>query len=253
MHQPFLENSFNIVLSFIKKIFKSKTALNETPSSLSEFLGKLDISTTQPELYERALTHGSFVKKQVDSNERLEFVGDAILGAATAHILFNFFPNKNEGKLSKMRSKLVSREALNQLGNLLEIPKYLKHSIGKNEFRINNNYIGNAFEALIGAIYLDKGYDYTYRFIEEKIIKPFTDLEEIDERIKDFKSYIIIWAQQTKRIFEFKVSRNQDSQDELRFIAKIFIDGEEIAEGKGRNKKNAQQEAAKKAIKILDI
>ncbi len=242
------------MLNFIKKIFNRSSSLNEKPSSIDEFLKQLNLKTDNIELYDKALTHGSYVKTQVNSNERLEFVGDAILGAAIADILFDFFPTKNEGKLSKMRSKLVSREALNQLGILLEIPKYLKHRIGKNEFKISNNYIGNAFEALIGAIYLDKGYDFTHQFVLERIIEPFTDLNELDNKIKDFKSHVIIWAQKNKRSFEFIVDRRHPSvEEDERFVARLLIDGEKISEGLGRNKKTAQQHAAKMAISELGI
>lgn len=241
------------MLNFIKKIFNRSSTLIEEPSSIDEFLKQLNLKTDKPELYDTALTHGSFVKSQIESNERLEFVGDAVLGAAIADILFQYFPGKNEGKMSKMRSKLVSREALNQLGILLEIPKYLKHRIGKNEFRISNNYIGNAFEALIGAIYLDKGYDFTLNFVLEKVINPFTDLNELDNKIKDFKSHVIIWAQKGKRSFEFIVDRYPDGEEDERFRAKLLIDGDLVSEGIGRNKKTAQQNAAQKAISELGI
>jgi len=193
------------------------------------------------------------VQTQKESNERLEFVGDAVLGAAIAGILYDHFPGKNEGKLSKMRSKLVSREALNELGTLMLIPNFLKHRIGKSEFKSSNNYIGNAFEALIGAIYLDKGYDYTYNYVQEHIVTPFTDLNELDKEIRDFKSYVIIWAQKYKKDFEFKVYRNGKEEDEDRFLARLFIDDEEVAQGTGRNKKTAQQKAAEKAVQVLGI
>lgn len=241
------------MLSFIKKIFNRSSSLEVEPSSIEEFLQQLEITTEHPDLYEKALTHGSYVKTQTMSNERLEFVGDAILGASIADILYKFFPDKNEGKLSKMRSKLVSREALNQLGILIEIPKYLKHKIGKAEFRISNNYIGNAFEALIGAIYLDKGYEFTHDFVLSKVITPFTDLNELDSEIKDFKSYLIIWAQKGKHEFDFKVHRQSSDTEEARFVAKLFVNGELISEGSGRNKKTAQQKASQKAIEILGI
>jgi len=241
------------VLRFIKQIFNRNPSLPEEPSSIDEFLDHLSIETEQPHLYELALTHGSYVKKQVESNERLEFMGDAVLGAAIADILYKLFPEKNEGKLSKMRSKLVSREALNELGTLLEIPSFLKHRIGKSDFNSSNNYIGNAFEALIGAIYLDKGYEETLSFVLEKIITPFTDLDELDNEIKDFKSFVIIWAQKNKREFEFRVDRHTSENDDERFMAHLLIDGEEVSNGKGRNKKTAQQNASKLAINVLGI
>lgn len=241
------------MLNFIKRIFKRTASLREVPSSIEEFLQQLRIKTDKPELYDQALTHGSFVKTQVKSNERLEFIGDAVLGAVIAEILYHYFPQKNEGKLSKMRSKLVSREALNELGILLEIPKYLKHKIGKNEFKDSNNYIGNAFEALIGAMYLDKGYQFTHKFVEQQVIETFMDLNELDSKIKDFKSHVIIWAQKNKKSFEYIVDKNGKGKDDERFLAKLLIDGQEIATGTGRNKKIAQQEASKNAIGKLEI
>jgi ribonuclease-3 len=241
------------VLRFIKKIFNREAQDSADPSTIQEFLAELGLETDNPELFDLALTHGSFVKRQVESNERLEFVGDAVLGAIVADILYEYFPGKNEGKLSKMRSKLVSREALNELGTLLDIPDYLKHKIGKADFNSSNNYIGNAFEALIGAVYLDKGYAFTHQFVREKIIEPLTDLDELDSEIRDFKSYIIIWAQKNKRDFEYDVEKIATDQDEERFVARLFIDGKEIANGRGRNKKTAQQLASKQAIDQLGI
>lgn len=241
------------MLRFIKNIFSRNTVDKPIPANIQEFLANIGLETENPGLYDRALTHGSFVKRQVDSNERQEFVGDAVLGAIIADILYHYFPGKNEGKLSKMRSKLVSREALNELGTLLDIPRYLKHRIGKADFNSSNNYIGNAFEALIGAVYLDKGYAFTREFVQEKIVTPFTDLDELDNEIRDFKSYIIIWAQKNKRDFEYSVERMADDAEEERFIARLLIDGQAVAEGKGRNKKTAQQLASKKAIDQLGI
>ncbi|MCP4121195.1 MAG: ribonuclease III [Bacteroidetes bacterium] len=241
------------MLRFIKKIFGRSTESATVPSSIDEFLKHLHIQTDNPGLYETALTHGSYVQSQVESNERLEFVGDAVLGAAIAGILYEYFPGKNEGKLSKMRSKLVSREALNEIGTLLLIPNFLKHRIGKTEFKSSNNYIGNAFEALMGAIYLDKGYDFTYQYVNERIITRFTDLHELDNEIRDFKSYVIIWAQKYKRNFEFRVEKHGSDEEEDRFLARLLIDGEEIAQGKGRNKKTAQQKAAELGAEVLGI
>lgn len=241
------------MLSFIKRILGRKNAVAPSASSVEEFLSQLNITTDNIDLYVKALTHGSSVKKQVESNERLEFVGDAVLGAAIADILYRQYPHKNEGRLSKMRSKLVSRKALNKLGTLLNIPDYLQHKIGVTEFNTANNYIGNAFEALIGAIYLDKGYNFTYNFVVERILQPFLDLDELDNEIRDFKSYVIIWAQKNKRSFEFTVSRMSGSGEESKFTANLLIDGEVIASGEGRNKKTAQQNAAMHAIPLLDI
>ena len=241
------------MLRFIKSFFNRNNVIISTPSSIDEYLEMIHVTTDNKNLYETALTHGSFVSKQVESNERLEFVGDAILGAIIADVLYQRFQNKNEGKLSKMRSKLVSRQALNELGTLLNIPDYLKHRIGKSDFKKSNNYIGNALEALIGAIYLDKGYDFTYQFVLDRIINPFTDLDELDAEIKDFKSHVIIWAQKNKRRFSFEVERLVTEDENERFLAKLFIDEEEIASGAGRNKKTAQQIASQKAIEILSI
>lgn len=241
------------MLSFIRRIFRGQDDPPPVSSSIAGFLSPLGLSTDHPELYVKALTHGSYVKGHVESNERLEFIGDAVLGAAIADILYRRFPAKNEGRLSKMRSKLVSREALNELGTLIDIPVYLKHKIGKEEFSHTNNYIGNAFEALIGAIYLDKGYDTTYRFVEQRIITPFTDLDELDQEIRDFKSYVIIWAQKHKKEFYFRVDRTPGGSGDRRFVATLLIDREPVSEGYGRNKKTAQQLAAKAAVEQLDI
>lgn len=238
----------------LKSLFRRRPAAAAAPAdSIAGFLRRHGIGTTNYDLYETALTHGSFTSGPHDSNERLEFVGDAVLGAIIADILYREFPGKNEGRLSKMRSKLVSREALNELGTLHGIPAFLKHRIGKADFSSANNYIGNAFEALIGAIYLDKGYDFTYRYVREHVVSSFADLEALDQEIRDFKSYIIIWAQKHRKDFEFRVDRQPEDDEDTRFCARLFIDGREVSMGVGRNKKIAQQRAAEQAVRELEL
>ena len=161
----------------------------------------LKFSPKQLEFYQKAFTHRSL--KKVDKNgepynyERLEFVGDAMLGSVIASYLFIKVPNQSEGYLTQMRSKIVSREHLNELGKDLNLISFVKSNIPKNN--IGDNIHGNIFEALIGAIYLDRGYDYCNKFIYDKVIVPYVDIPKLEGKITSYKGLIIEWCQKNKK------------------------------------------------------
>ena len=161
----------------------------------------LKFSPKQLEFYQKAFTHRSL--KKVDKNgepynyERLEFVGDAMLGSVIASYLFIKVPNQSEGYLTQMRSKIVSREHLNELGKDLNLISFVKSNISKNN--IGDNIHGNIFEALIGAIYLDRGYDYCNKFIYDKVIVPYVDIQKLEGKITSYKGLIIEWCQKNKK------------------------------------------------------
>ena len=155
----------------------------------------LKFSPKQLEFYQKAFTHRSL--KKVDKNgepynyERLEFVGDAMLGSVIASYLFIKAPNQSEGYLTQMRSKIVSREHLNELGKDLNLISFVKSNIPQNN--IGDNIHGNIFEALIGAIYLDRGYAYCNKFIHDKVIVPYVDIPKLEGKITSYKGLIIEW------------------------------------------------------------
>lgn len=206
-------------------------------------------------LYKLALTHKSVaaeIKEGVkDSNERLEYLGDAILGAIVAEFLFKKFPFKDEGFLTETRSKLVSRQQLNQLSSKLGLDKLI---VSSSAHKTNAHSIkGDAFEALIGAIYLDKGYDFTQKIVLENIIKVHVDLDELVEHEVNYKSKLIEWSQKEKREIDFKVIRETGSGTEKQYVSCVFIDGDAYEEGCDFSIKGAEKLAAEKTYNSLRL
>ena len=202
--------------------------------------------------YNEALIHSSAQAvdrngKHID-NERLEYLGDAVLTSVVSNLLFRRFPERNEGFLTDTRAKIIKREHLNQLGLSFGIDKYIRQA---RHSHTHNNYIyGNAVEALIGAIYLDRGYKYAERFILTKVID-----RELDQFAKDnanFKSTLIEWSQKQHIDYEFSVVDTRvDADGSPVFIASVAVSGIQIATGKGYTKKEAHQNAAKEAMRII--
>ena len=203
-------------------------------------------------LYKLAFSHRSLALETVGgnrlSNERLEYLGDAILGAVVADLLFKKYPFKDEGFLTEMRSRLVSRENLKILAMKIGIDEMLKNNAGPGSYR---SMYGDAFEAYIGAIYLDQGYKTTQQYILTKIIRPHVDLEEVESTEKNFKSMILNWGQKEKHIVQFDTV-DEDAKSRLITI-RLTIDGEEKATAQDFVKKKAEQIAAEKVCKELGL
>ncbi len=205
-------------------------------------------------LYETALIHRSASKLDSQrnwiNNERLEYLGDAILGAVIAEFLYNRFPNQDEGFLTQMRSKLVNRSFLTELTYQIGLNNYIKSNT--NNTLENSHIYGDAFEALIGALYLDKGYSVTKQFITKKLLKEYVNLKEVQHTNTNFKSQLIEWSQKNKKEIDFETTErvNADSRGPC-FISVITIEKEVIGQGEGNSKKEAQQNASRKAIEHL--
>jgi ribonuclease-3 len=201
-------------------------------------------------LYRKAFTHSSAaaeIKEGVkDSYERLEFLGDAVLSVVVADYLFKRFPFKDEGFLTKLRSKIVSRAQLNKLSVRFGLQKFIEADFG---FTKNNHSVnGDVFEALIGAIYLDKGYAFTHRFLQNKVILEHLDIEEIEQTETDFKSKLIEWAQKEKKNFAFVVVEEVMNGSEKQYIVEARIDQEAFGRGQSISKKKAEQIASEQAV-----
>ena len=202
------------------------------------------------ELYKQAFRHRSVCKdKKLSNNERLEFLGDAVLNAVTGHYLFMRFPFKDEGFLTKMRSKIVSRTQLNHLAKKLGIATFLE-TRGDSGMR-NSSVNGDAFEALIGAIYLDKGYNTANKFVLKRIIASHLDMDEIEQKETDFKSKFIEWAQKEKIPFEFRSKEETGSKSDKEYSIELFFNNEVKGRGRHFSKKRAEQIAAEEAVKSL--
>lgn len=202
--------------------------------------------------YQLALMHRSKLEEIAQNNERLEFLGDAILGSVIADYLFKKYPYQSEGYLTEMRSRLVRRETLNNVAlrmGLQKIVQYNEHDKGLGRSHI----FGNALEALIGAVYLDKGFYKTKTFILSYILKPYVDIDIVESRDTNFKNKLLSWSQKNNHKLEF-VTISEDSEGTRKlFTMGIQLNGELVAEGTGYNKKEAGQVAAQNAIEKLGL
>lgn len=182
------------------------------------------------------------------SNERLEYLGDAVLGAVVAELLFKKFPLREEGFLTEMRAKIVSREHLKQLALKLGINNMMIKNAGHDSYR---SMYGDALEALIGAIYIDKGYKKTQKFILQRLIAHHVDIEEMEATENNFKSKILNWAQRNKRAVVFEST--EDEKNNKLFKVRLLIDNQEVSVGLDYVKKKAEQIAAEKACALLEV
>lgn len=201
-------------------------------------------------LYEQALLHKSSSIKLKNgkwiNNERLEFLGDAILDAIVADIVFKEYEYKKEGFLTNIRSRIVQRETLNKLALDLGIDKLIKTSARNTTH--NTHMYGNALEALIGAIYLDQGYRVAKKFVHEKLIKEHLDIHNVAQNEQNFKSRLIEWSQKNKIPLSFELlDSSVDEHNNPLFHSAVIILDEKVSEGTGFSKKESQQKAAKDA------
>ena len=205
-------------------------------------------------LYQEAMTHRSSSlrseKGRWVNNERLEFLGDAILDAIVADILYKDFEHKKEGFLTSTRSRIVQRETLNKLSIDLGLDKLIVSST--RNLAHNTNIYGDALEALIGAIYLDQGYRVAKQFVFETMIKQHLNIDKVLKSEVDFKSRLIEWGQKNRVDVHFEVTESTyDAQNNPVFFSRVKVGGKEIGSGKGYSKKESHQMAAKVAIKKL--
>lgn len=205
-------------------------------------------------LYHLAFLHKSATQETNTgiriNNERLEFLGDAVLDAVAADYLFKTFPTRDEGFLTEMRSKIVSRAMLNKLAQKMGIDQFIHiDSSTAGTFR---SCKGDAFEALIGAMYLDKGYDFTRKIIFDRIIGRYFDIDDLVNQEVNFKSKIIEWSQHEKKQVQFLVLDEVGSGYKKQYIVEIVVDGEALARGQDYSIKGAEQNAAEKSWKKIN-
>lgn len=206
------------------------------------------------ELYEIAFIHRSATFVLADgkkvNNERLEYLGDAVLGAILSDYLFERFPEANEGFLTKIRSRIVNRDVLNQLALSMGLNKILISRI--NSSHLTKNLYGDAFEALIGSVFLDKGFKKTKNIFIKNVLNKYLDLDLIVKTDTDYKSLVFEWVQKNKSTLIFTYSEEYDFNLKKSVFSTILsIDKEEFGEGHGSSKKEAEQEAASQAWQRL--
>ncbi len=243
-----------ITINHKLRFFFSKKKISEQDLKLSTFLlKKLGYRPNNIQLFIKAFTHKSYSNsvQGVESNERLEYLGDRVIDLIVAEYLFEKFPKKNEGELTKIKSKIVSRNMLSSIGFKMGLIDHINYSSNRS---INTATLeGNAFEALIGAIYLDSDFDMTQRVFLDYIFRNFIDLDKIMEEQIDFKSSILIWCQKNKLPIDFKVVEEASKQNDQMYVVQITINNQNWGLGKGKNKKAAEQKAAKETIELIGV
>jgi ribonuclease III len=209
-------------------------------------------------LYHLAFTHSSVVKQQAtagrhQSNERLEFLGDAVLGTVVAEYLFRKFPYEQEGFLTEMRSRIVNRESLNALALKLGLDKLVQLDAGQGRAARSRSVNGNALEALVGAVYLDQGYKAARKFVLSRLVKPYVDVKSLTETTANFKSKLIEWAQRNGKAIRYDLNGEARPGGVMEFTASVVLDDEVVATGMGLSKKQAEQLAAERALVTLGV
>lgn len=230
---------------FLKRVFRKK---DEYALILERIIG---FYPHQSSIYKQAFLHKSLIQntelQSFESNERLEFLGDAVLDSVISHYLYQKFPKKDEGYLTKLRSRLVSRQTLNNLGLKIGLQELMQSNLD----RASKSVYGDALEALIGSIFLDKGYSFAKQFIEERLLQNHIDIESVIQTESDFKSRVIEWCQKEKASFEFKMSESEEKNERL-YTAELIINNQQKGKGLAYTKKQAEQAAAEQFYKEIN-
>lgn len=205
--------------------------------------------------YQLAMRHSSASKKSESAawsnNERLEFLGDAILGAVVAKRLYDLYPEENEGFLTSMRAKMVSRKNLNKLAEKFNLaPLVVSRLDAKKPAR---SLLGDVLEALIGAVYLDLGMEAAERFIESKVMEGNKAFAELETQVVSYKSTLIEYAQAERLHHEFKLEERWGKNHSLNFRVGLYLNGDRVTQGTGTSKKRAEESAAEEACKHFEL
>jgi len=209
------------------------------------------------DLYLLSLTHNSVSQSNSElsyevSNERLEYLGDAVLGTVIAEFLFKKFPFKDEGFLTEIRSRLVNGDSLADLCKKVGLSSLVRYDRRSIRQVSQSSVYGDAMEAFIGAVYLDKGFLFCRKFILQKLIEPHFDINSVVETNTNYKSRMIEWAQRNGKRVRFEIIQEEAQKGNKLFTARILLDSEEFSSGKGISKKKAEQEAARKSLELIE-
>lgn len=236
----FLFRFYNFYLSDDKGLArKMRSLIGFTPSKLS--------------IFKLAFFHKSASNDKMNaitSNERLEYLGDAVLGTIVAEYLFKKYPNKDEGFLTKMRSKIVKRQSLNKIADKMGLDVILNEY---NQTRLSRSMLGNALEALVGAVYLECGYNGTKRYVINKILRSYLDIHELEEYDDNYKSQLLEHCQKNGQVVTYKMLAKYKFDKRDRFKVAVMIDGKKLATADDFNKKSAEQTASEKAMLTLGL
>lgn len=236
-----IKRFYNGFISPEKDIAKRlRQIIGFTPSNLGIFKQAFFHKSTQPNKNETGF----------QNNERLEYLGDAVLGTIVAEYLFQKYPNANEGFLTKMRSKIVKRKSLNTIGDRMGVDMLLNEF---NNTRISRSMLGNAVEALVGAVYLEVGYRGTKRFVVRRMLRKFVDIHELETVDDNYKSQLLEHCQKNGQNVSYRLITRYKMDKRDRFKVAVIIDGQKIAVADDFNKKSAEQQASEKALLKLGL
>lgn len=237
----------SVVRKFFNYFFSSDKVLARRLISL---IGFIPVNLM---IFKLAFSHKSNSNEKayaIQNNERLEFLGDAVLGTIVAEYLFKKYPNANEGFLTKMRSKIVKRKSLNMIGEKMGLDLLLSEY---NNTRLSRSMLGNAVEALVGAVYLERGYRGTKRFVIRKILRNYIDIHELESFDDNYKSQLLEWCQKHGQTINYKLLARYKFEKRDRFKVAVIVDGKKVATADDFNKKSAEQTASEKAMHQLGI
>jgi len=235
-------------VDFFKQFFRERVGA----SFKKQLKNVLGFSPDNISLYKTALTHRSVRENADENNERLEYLGDAVLSALVADYLFMRYPYKEEGFLTEMRSKMVNRQQLNEIALRMGLKKITLYNKSDGSLKISQIF-GNTLEALVGAIYLDRGYKKTAKWVTDRIILPHMFIDDLELLEINHKNKLYGWANKNGKVLEFETVEERVENGRRLFTIAAVVDGKNIAEGKAFNKKDASQIAAQMAVVMLGI
>tara|TARA_B100001057_G_scaffold63213_2_gene56744 strand:+ start:1958 stop:2695 length:738 start_codon:yes stop_codon:yes gene_type:complete len=206
------------------------------------------------DIYHTAFTHRSKNLKDNDGHlinfERLEFLGDSILSIVISSFLYERFPFAKEGTLTKYRAKIVSRENLNQIGQKIGLIGFLDQ---KSKVNFGKNIHGNLLEALVGAVFIDRGYKKCSEFVKKKILGEHVKIDQLQHTVLSYKGFLIEWGQKTKKSIKFKTNTDNGLDPEYNYTTKVYLNEKQIVKARGVSKKKSEEKAAKRAFHAMNI
>ena len=236
-------------MQFLKRFFKKSEDESSFETQLKNVLG---IQSGNSLLYRTALSHRSVKETADENNERLEYLGDAVLSAIVADYLFKRYPYKGEGFLTEMRSKMVNRQQLNDIALKMGLRKLTFYNKFDNALK-GSQIFGNTLEALVGAVYLDKGYRKTHNWVLKQIVIPHMFVDDLELIDINLKNKLIGWANKNGKTLTFELAEEKMGGSRRLFTINAMLDGELLAFGKGYNKKDASQIAAQVAVEKIGL
>ena len=215
--------------------------------------GLIGFTPVHLQLFKLAFYHKSSYSTRdyaIANNERLEFLGDAVLSTIVGEYLFKKYPNSDEGFLTKMRSKIVKRNSLDEIADKMGLDLVLANY---NQTRLSRSMLGNALEALVGAVYIEVGYERTRRFVIKKVLRRYLDIHTLEQFDDNYKSQLLEWCQKNGRVIEYKVVAKYKSEKRDKFKVAVFVDGKKMGTADDFNKKSAEQLASERAMAALGM